>query len=166
MVLQSIMATLFQVQGALEQFTPSYLPALVECLKNRDLNVKKSGIDTVFAFSQMLPKAMAQYKEQFTEQLAESRYDKNKPIRDSAADALNGLRELPPAKQARVPETAEKKGNKSDPTPRPVEMPSEKFDIQAEEEEEAKQQPRGRRMETADSMAKTVTSVTQKKMMY
>lgn len=138
-VLQSIMATLFQVESALEQYCPLYLPALIECIKNKDLSIRKMAIDTVFAFSQMLPKAIAQYKDQFTEALGESRYDKNKPIRDSTADALNGLRELPPAKQSRVAETGEKKGAKSDPTPRPVEMPQEKFDIQAEAAQDTSQ---------------------------
>jgi len=122
-VLQSIMAALFQVEGALEPHSQLYLPALIECIRNKDLTIRKMAIDTVFAFSQMLPKAMAQYKDQFTEALGESRYDRNKPIRDAAADALNGLRELPPTKQARVPDQTDKKNAKSDPTPRPVEMP-------------------------------------------
>jgi hypothetical protein len=57
------MATLFQVETALEPYSQLYLPSLIECIKSKDLSIKKMAIDTVFAFSQMLPKAMAEYKD-------------------------------------------------------------------------------------------------------
>jgi hypothetical protein len=46
-------------------------------------------------------------------------------------------------------------------------MPNEKFDIQGAEisMDQGQPQKRGRRMETADSMSKTVSAVTQKKML-
>jgi hypothetical protein len=82
---------------------------MVESVNSKDENIKKTAIDTVFAFSQLLPASISAYKEQFQEALGDSRYHKSKPIRDATIEALNGLRELPPAKQQRIEGGGDKK---------------------------------------------------------
>lgn len=90
------------------------------------------AIDLVFTTATILPPSVAPYKEHFQELLNESRFDKLKPIREATIEAMTALKDLPPTQQRRIfrGDFSDKKASREDPTPRPKEMPSEKFDLQ------------------------------------
>lgn len=92
------------------------------------------AIDVIFTVSTILPPSMAPYKDHFLEVLQESRFDKQKPIREATIEAMQALKDLPPTNQARVQrgDVQDKKPSREDPTPRPREMPQEKFEVHAD----------------------------------
>ena len=89
------------------------------------------AIDVVFTAATILPPSLAPFKDHFLESLNESRFDKQKPIREATIEAINALKDLPPIKQQRIArgDNQDKKPSREDPTPRPREMPQEKFDV-------------------------------------
>ncbi len=57
------------------------------------------AIDVVFTVATILPPSLAPYKDHFLEALNESRFDKQKPIREATNEAMTALKDLPPIKQ-------------------------------------------------------------------
>lgn len=83
------------------------------------------AIDVVFTVATILPPSMSPFKDHFLEMLNESRFDKQKPIREATIEAMTALKDLPPIKQQRIARSdiQDKKPSREDPTPRPKEMP-------------------------------------------
>ena len=117
------------------------------------------AIDVIYTMAAMLPPSIAPFKDHFLEILNDCRFDKLKPIRDATIEAMSALKELPPSAQQKILRTdaQEKKPSREDPTPRPREMPSEKFELQAEKKQGGRISPTG--------TGKQVTAVTQRKLM-
>mmetsp|Transcript_42873 Transcript_42873/g.41204 ORF Transcript_42873/g.41204 Transcript_42873/m.41204 type:complete len:131 (+) Transcript_42873:658-1050(+) len=115
-------------------FCNQFQPFFLEGVASKDVDIKKMAIDVVFTVATIIPPSLAPYKDHFLEVLNESRFDKQKPIREATIEAINALKDLPPQKQQRVARSdmQEKKPSREDPTPRPKEMPNEKFELQAE----------------------------------
>lgn len=92
------------------------------------------AIDVIYTVAAILPPTLSPYKDHLVEVLNESRFDKLKPIREATIEAISAIKDLPPAKQERVQRTdgPDKKASREDPTPRPREMPQEKFDVQVD----------------------------------
>jgi hypothetical protein len=89
------------------------------------------AIDVIYTAAAILPISIAPFKDHLVEVLNESRFDKLKPIRDATIEASSALKDLPPTSQVRVArgEGQDKRPSREDPTPRPKDMPSEKFDL-------------------------------------
>lgn len=99
------------------------------------MEAKKFGIDVVYTIAAILPHTLTPYRDHFLEILNESRFDKQKPIREATIEAITALRQLPPATQIRVVRgdaQDRRPAAREDPTPRPKEMPNEVFDMHAE----------------------------------
>lgn len=54
------------------------------------------AIDVIFTVSSILAPLMAPYKDHLLEILNESRFDKQKPIREATIEAMQALKDLPP----------------------------------------------------------------------
>jgi hypothetical protein len=54
------------------------------------------AIDVVFTIASILPLTIAAYKDQILEVLNEARFDKAKPIREAAVEAVGAVKNLPP----------------------------------------------------------------------
>lgn len=97
------------------------------------------SIDVIYTIAAILPPTLAPFKDHLIEVLNESRFDKQKPIREATIEAISALKDLPPSKQERIARSdgaPDKKASREDPTPRPKEMPSEKFEVKADKQEE------------------------------
>lgn len=83
------------------------------------------AIDVIYTIAAILPPTMSPYKDHLVEALNESRFDKQKPIREATIEAISALKDLPPVKQERIQRSdgPDKKAAREDPTPRPKEMP-------------------------------------------
>ena len=90
------------------------------------------AIDVIYTVATILAPNMAPFKDHLLEALNESRFDKQKPIREAAIEAMSSIKNLPPSKQERIAKTEggfDKHASREDPTPRPRELPNEKYDI-------------------------------------
>ena len=54
------------------------------------------AIDVVYTIAAILPHTIATYKDHLLEALNESRFDKQKPLREAAIEAITALKDLPP----------------------------------------------------------------------
>lgn len=54
------------------------------------------AIDVVYTVASILPHTIAMYKDHLMESLNESRFDKQKPLREAAIEAITALKDLPP----------------------------------------------------------------------
>lgn len=54
------------------------------------------AIDVVYTISVILPHIIAPYKDHLLEVLNEARFDKAKPIREAAIEAVSAVKDLPP----------------------------------------------------------------------
>ena len=59
---------------------------------------KKMAIDVVYTIAAIIPPSLAPYKDHFIEVLNETRFDKQKPIREATIEAITALKDLPPIK--------------------------------------------------------------------
>ena len=98
---------------------------MLEGANSKDLETKKMAIDVIYTVAAILPPTISPYKDHLIEILNESRFDKQKPIREATIEAINSLKSLPPTTQERISRTdgPDKKNSREDPTPRPKEMP-------------------------------------------
>ena len=56
------------------------------------------AIDVVYTVATILAPNVAPYKDHLLEALNESRFDKQKPIREAAIEAMSSVKDLPPNK--------------------------------------------------------------------
>jgi hypothetical protein len=54
------------------------------------------AIDVVYTIAVILPPTVGPYKDHFLEVLNEARFDKAKPIREAAIEAVTAVKNLPP----------------------------------------------------------------------
>jgi hypothetical protein len=107
-------------------YSKQFLPFILDGIASKDLETRKMAIDVIYTIATILAPNMAPYKDHLLESLNESRFDKQKPIREAAVEAMTSVKNLPPTKQERIsrPEGGEdKKASREDPTPRPREVP-------------------------------------------
>ncbi|CDW76319.1 armadillo beta-catenin-like repeat-containing protein [Stylonychia lemnae] len=160
-ILECVISIVLSIEKEFHPYVKSFLPFILEGAQSKDQETKKMAIDVIYTLAAILPPALSPFKDHFIEILNESRFDKQKPIREATIEAISALKDLPPQKQERVSRSdgPDKKASREDPTPRPREMPQEKFEIQVDKKTGlgGRQSPTGQ--------GKQVTAVTQKKLM-
>jgi len=71
---------------------------MLEGAQSKDQETKKMAIDVIYTVAAILPLVIAPFKDHLVEVLNESRFDKQKPIREATIEAISALKDLLPAK--------------------------------------------------------------------
>lgn len=60
-----------------------------------DFNTRKMGVDVVYTLSKIHPLTLKPYKKELNDVIGELRFDKIKPVREAAIEALNSFKDNP-----------------------------------------------------------------------
>ena len=69
---------------------------MIEGASSKDQEIKKMAIDVIYTVAAILPPTLSPFKEHLIEVLNESRFDKQKPIREATIEAISAIKDLPP----------------------------------------------------------------------
>lgn len=69
---------------------------MIDGAVSKDQEAKKMAIDVIYTVAAILPPTLAPFKDHLVEVLNETRFDKQKPIREAAIEAISALKDLPP----------------------------------------------------------------------
>jgi len=94
-LLESVIALVLAVSDDFAPFLASFMPLLIDQTKQTDWNVKKTAIDVVYTLASMLKPQTALYKRELLQVLKQQRFEKVKPVRDAASEALIAVQQLP-----------------------------------------------------------------------
>lgn len=101
-ILECVISVVLSIEKDFQPFVKQYLPFIIECADSKDQEIKKMAIDVIYTLAAILAPTLAMYKDHLIEVLNESRFDKQKPIREATIEAISALKELPPGKQERI----------------------------------------------------------------
>ena len=77
-------------------YVKQFLPFMIECASSKDQEIKKMAIDVIYTVAAILPPTLSPFKDHLIEVLNESRFDKQKPIREATIEAISAIKDLPP----------------------------------------------------------------------
>lgn len=95
-ILECLISLVLSIEKEFEPFVKQFLPFIIEGAQSKDQETKKMAIDVVYTIAAILPPTVAPYKDHFIDTLNESRFDKIKPIREAAIEAISAVKDLPP----------------------------------------------------------------------
>lgn len=107
-VLESLISLLLSVENEFEPYAVNFLPTLLECMAINDWHTRKIGIDVMYTIGAILGDVIAPYTKEILEVLNHCRFDKMKPVREAALEAINLIKDIDPG----VEETDSQNSNK------------------------------------------------------
>lgn len=68
---------------------------LITAMEDVEFNTRKLSIDVVYTLAKIHPLVLIPYKKELNDIITELRFDKIKPVRDAAVEALKAFKECP-----------------------------------------------------------------------
>ena len=95
-VLESLISLLLSVESEFEPYAVQFLPTLLECMAVNEWHTRKIGIDVMYTMGAILGEVISPYTKEILEVLNHCRFDKMKPVREAAIEAINLIKDLDP----------------------------------------------------------------------
>lgn len=92
-----MIALLLSVEQEFEPFAVNFLPTLLECMALNEWHTRKIGIDVMYTIAAILGDVLLPYTKEILEVLNHCRFDKMKPVREAAIEAINLIKDLDPS---------------------------------------------------------------------
>jgi len=96
--LECLISIVLSIEKDFQPYVKNFLPFMLEGAQSKDQETKKMAIDVIYTVAAILPLVIAPFKDHLVEVLNESRFDKQKPIREATIEAISALKDLLPAK--------------------------------------------------------------------
>lgn len=64
-------------------------------MQSSDFNSRKMAVDVVFTIAKMMPHVLKESKRDLCQILTDLKFDKMKPVREAAVEALNAFKDVP-----------------------------------------------------------------------
>lgn len=96
-ILESLISLLLSVESDFEPYAVNFLPTLLECMAITEWHTRKIGIDVMYTIAAILGDVITPYSKEILEVLNHWRFDKIKPVREAAIEAINLIKDLDPS---------------------------------------------------------------------
>ena len=96
-ILESLISLLLSVERDFEPFAGNFLPILLEWMGLSEWHTRKIGIDVMYTIAAILGDVIAPYTKEILEVLNHWKFDKMKPVREAAIEAINLIKDLDPS---------------------------------------------------------------------
>ena len=96
-ILESLISLLLSVETDFEPYAVNFLPTLLEWMALTEWNTRKIGIDVMYTIAAILGDVITPYTKEILEVLNHCRFDKIKPVREAAIEAINLIKDLDPS---------------------------------------------------------------------
>ena len=96
-ILESLISLLLSVETDFEPYAVNFLPTLLEWMAITEWHTKKIGIDVMYTIAAILGDVITPYSKEILEVLNHCRFDKIKPVREAAIEAINLIKDLDPS---------------------------------------------------------------------
>lgn len=93
-ILETIISLAIAIEENFEAHAVSFLPLLLEQMGSSEWATRKLAIDVVYTFAAIVPNALIPFKQEITDVLNQSRFDKYKPVREATLEALQAVKKI------------------------------------------------------------------------
>ena len=93
-ILETIISLAIAIEDQFEAYAVSFLPDLLEQMASSEWSIRKLAIDVVYTFAAIVPDSLIPFKEEITDVLNQSRFDKYKPVREATLEALQAVKKI------------------------------------------------------------------------
>ena len=90
-----MISLILAVEGDFAQYTPLFLPSLLECMTNQDWMVRKMSIDVIYTMAAILRDSIRPFRAEILDVLNHQRSDKIKPVREASIEAIQAVKDIP-----------------------------------------------------------------------
>ena len=86
---------ILSVEEVFQDFVTPLLPPLIECVKMSEWGTRKMAVDVIYTLGAIVKgEQLGRAKKQVLEALNKCRFDKIKPVREAATEAIQVIREI------------------------------------------------------------------------